>query len=136
MALDFKAAPGIDEIARRHAAATGNWNGCDWPTVFGRARLNLQDVRAAQAILMARATAGKEAEAWWEASRWLARVEQEAQEAETEARAAAELARAGKWVEALAHARNACDIETRYHQCLVWQPLRETLELALKRSSR
>jgi len=126
----------LDEIRDRFAHAVGQWIGCDWPTEFGRRRLDLRDLRADHAVLMARATAGTEAEAWWEASRWLARVETEALEAEAEARQAIAKAEAGSWLEALSHARAACDMEARYHSQLIWQPLRESVESAFRKSGR
>jgi hypothetical protein len=124
-----------DQIRRCFAQASGAWTGCDWPTEFGKSHFNLQNLSSSQAILMARATAGKEEVAWWEASRWLARIEQQALEAERQARLTVQAAEAKQWVTALAHARQACDIESNYHEHLIWQPLREAVEKALKASS-
>jgi hypothetical protein len=125
----------VQQISLAFTQAAGAWTGCDWPTEFGSAHLNLNRLSSAQAILMARATAGKEEDAWWEASRWLTRVEQEALEAEREARQAVQASQASQWVMALTHARNACDIEARYHTNLIWQALRDAIERALKKST-
>lgn len=125
----------VQQISLAFAQAAGAWTGCDWPTEFGDAHLDLNRLSSAQAILMARATAGKEEDAWWEASRWLARVEQEALEAEREAHQAVKASQASQWVTALTHARNACDIEARYHTSLIWQALRDVIERALKKSA-
>ncbi len=123
------------EITQLFTQSTGVWVGCDWPTDFGSYHLDLAGLSAAQAVLMARATAGKESSAWHDASLWLARIEHEALEAETEARAALDDACRGDWVAALEHARTACDIEARYHTRLIWQPLRDRIEAALRASS-
>lgn len=124
-----------DQISLLFTQAAGSWIGCDWPTEFGIARLNLDSLSSAQAMLMARATSDKEEDAWREASRWLARVEQEALEAEKEARLAVQAGQANQWVAARTHARNACDIEARYHQQLVWQPLRDAIERVFRTST-
>ena len=124
-----------NQVSRCFSEAAGVWTGCDWQTEFGFAHFNLQNLNSSHAILMARATAGNEEDAWWEASRWLARVEQEALEAERHARLALHAAEAKQWVTALIHARQACDIESRYHEQLIWQPLCEAVEKALKASS-
>jgi hypothetical protein len=121
-----------NQISRCFAQAAGAWTGCDWPTEFGSAQFNLQHLNSSQAILMARATAGKEEDAWWEASRWLARIEREALEAERQARLALQAAELKQWLTALNHARQACAIEASYHEQLIWQPLRDAVERALK----
>lgn len=110
--------------------AAGKWRGCDWPTRFGQSALNLDGLRAAQATLMARATAGSEAADWRAAVRWLTEVEGDARAAEQEARTAAALADSGELDEAIVCARRACTLESKYHGCLVWQPLYDTLEAA------
>jgi hypothetical protein len=125
----------VHPISLAYTEAAGSWTGCDWPTEFGQAHLNLDKLTSAGAILMARATAGGEEDAWWEASRWLAHVEQEALEAEKEARVAVHASESFQWVIALTHARNACDIEARYHTHLIWKTLRDAIEKALRNSS-
>lgn len=134
MGPETKTIQAVDDLSLAFAQAAGVWVGCDWPTEFGGTSLNLENLSSAHAVLMARATADKEADAWWEASRWLARVEQEALEAEREALAAVQAGKANQWVAALTHARGACDIEARYHNELIWQPLRTAAERALKTS--
>src|SRR5262245_395613 len=74
MKLQSDADDTVQQITCAFAQAAGAWTGCDWPTKFGSAHLNLDKLSSAQAMLMARATAGKEEDAWWEASYWLAQV--------------------------------------------------------------
>ena len=107
------------------------WRGCDWPTQFGQADLNLSGLRAAQAILLAEATSGSEAADWLAAAEWLSQVERDAQRATARAAKAAELAEAGKLPEALRRIEEACAIESQYHANLVWRPLREAIAAAL-----
>jgi hypothetical protein len=121
----------ITAIEQAYLSARGRWSGCDWPTHFGKTGLNLDGLKAAQALLLARATAGQEAADWRTAVTWLTQVEQEARAAEEEARQALALAQSGRLCEALAHARQAGTIAARYHRGTVWQPFREALETAL-----
>ncbi len=121
----------LDAIAATYRQGAGKWIGCDWQTDFGTAHLDLAQLKASQVLLLARATAGKEAADWQMASQWLTRVEKEAQEAETEAGIALALASTGQFREALFHAQQACAIETRYHSQPVWQPFCKALEQVL-----
>jgi hypothetical protein len=121
----------LQDIAAKYRQGAGKWTGCDWRTDFGSAHLDLAELKAAHALLLARATGGQEAADWQAASQWLSRVEQEAQEAETEAGIALALASTGQLHEALSHARAACAIELKYHSQPIWQPLCEALEQAL-----
>src|SRR5436305_13011804 len=105
-----------DLIRSAYLAGVGRWRGCDWPTAFGRGRLDLNGLKASQATLMARATSGAEAADWQAAARWLAEVERDVQSAAAEARVAADLAATGRLREALDHAGRACDLEAKYHQ--------------------
>ncbi len=99
----------IGEIAQAYEDATGSWTGCDWPTVFGRSKLNLQDwiageaeIAAVEAVSKARRNGTGEV-----AAVWLAEVEQRAKKAESEAAEAVAAADAGEWEEAVVHARRA-----------------------------
>jgi len=121
----------LAEIAAKYRQGVGKWTGCDWQTDFGPAHLDLAELKASQALLLARATGGKEAAVWQAASQWLSRVEQEAQEAEAEAGISMTLASTGQLREALVHAQQACAIETRYHSQPVWQPFCQELEQVL-----
>ncbi len=121
----------LDELAAKYQRGAGKWSGCDWPTDFGPSHLDLAELKASQALLLARATGGKEAADWQLASRWLSRIEQEAQEAEVEAGIALALASTGQFREALGHARHAFALETRYHSKPVWQPFCQALETVL-----
>ncbi|HYT93077.1 MAG TPA: hypothetical protein VEL76_30445 [Gemmataceae bacterium] len=113
----------LKEVESAYLQAAGKWIGCDWPTAFGERRLDLNGLKADQAVLLARATSGGERVNWRNAVNWLAQVERDAQAAEVEARTAVDLAAAGRLQEALQSSRRACAIEAQYHTCLVWQPL-------------
>src|SRR5262249_14531534 len=52
-------------------AAVGSWTGCDWPTEFGDAGLNLENVSAADARTRAESLCGSEATEWHAAANWL-----------------------------------------------------------------
>src|SRR5262249_10858215 len=84
-----------DDILRMFLSGKGQWSGCDWPTQFGATGLNLCALTAAQALLMARATAGVESADWRAAAQWLAEVETAARQAEASASQAALLAAEG-----------------------------------------
>lgn len=116
-----------DEILQAFLGGAGRWTGCAWPTRFGSAELDLCGLTAAQARLMARATAGAEAADWRAAARWLAEVEADARQAEEAARRAAQLAAAGRFAEAAELARAACDLEGRYRPAVVWRALHDTI---------
>jgi hypothetical protein len=119
-----------EEIERAFRQAAGQWAGCDWPTEFGTAGLNLNGLTAAKALMLARATSGRERADWQAALEWLTRLEQDARAAEDLARQALELARGGELEEALVHAERACAIEAIYHSRLVWRTLRDAIEAA------
>ena len=129
--MNFSSGQLLEEIADKHRQCVGKWTGCDWPTDFGTAHLDLADLKASQVLLLARATAGKEATDWQEAAKWLGQIEQESQVAETEAGIALSLASTGQLREALFHARQACAIEKRYHSQPLWQPFCSALEQGL-----
>ena len=120
-----------DAIHEAYARAAGRWTGCDWPTRFGEAELDLNGMRSDKALLMARATAGAESARWRDAARWLARVEQDARTAGEAARAAVALVGAGDLAAALEQARFACTLEAGYPHPPVWQPLRLAIEATL-----
>jgi len=119
------------EIAAALAASSGAWTGCDWPTQFGRNHLNLKGLRSSQALLMERATSGSEGADWRDAVAWLRRVEQDARQAESEARVAVRLAGCGRLLEALECAKRACAIEARYRKPPTWESLKDVIEAAL-----
>jgi hypothetical protein len=119
------------DLTDMYLQAAGQWTGCDWPTDFGLGHLNLEGLKASQALLLARATAGKEAADWRAAYRWLTTIEQEARQAELEAGGAFALAPSGQLREALHHARKAYVLEVQYHSQPIWQPLLEAVEQAV-----
>jgi hypothetical protein len=103
---------GFPEVSRAYEEGAGAWVGCDWPTRFGATRLDLNGRTAAEAKALAAEAPGTEAaKDWAAAAGWLARVEQCAGQAETEATAAVKAAGAGRWDEALAHAHRAWALE-------------------------
>jgi len=123
----------MDEIRRVYQEATGTWTGCDWPTVTGKTGLNLRRWTAAQARAMAQTV---QAEDWFLASDWLARIEHQAQLAETRAAEAMRAASEGRWRDALVNAEWAWSLEfttgraLRHGPPLAWQRLREVIEAA------
>jgi hypothetical protein len=116
-----------DEILGTFLSGRGRWTGCDWPTQFGAAGLNLCALTAAQALLMARATAGDEAAEWRAAVAWLGEVEEAARQAEAEANRAARLAAEGRLAEAAERAWAAIELEDRYRPAAVWRPLYDAI---------
>ncbi len=119
-----------DEILKAFLRGRDRWAGCDWPTRFGDTGLNLCALTAAQALLMARATAGAESAEWRKAAHWLSEVEAAAREAQEEASRAARLAADGEFAEAAECARTALDLESRYRPPVVWGPLHDAITQA------
>lgn len=105
----------------------GKWTGCSWPTRFGNSALNLDGLKASQARLMARSTAGAERAEWVAATRFLEEVERDAREAEEEACLAADLAILGQFDSAVQHMQRACSLESKYGTGRIWHPLCATL---------
>jgi hypothetical protein len=130
-------APDVEEIVRLYQETTGRWTGCDWPTSFGKARLDLNGVTAAEAE--AEGAAGPEAaHDWREAVRWLARVEMSAREAEREAGEAVAFARAAAWQNAARHAQRAWALEFTTGRPLwrrpsyTWRTLNQAIQMAAR----
>jgi hypothetical protein len=104
-------ARGPEQIERLYEQVAGTWTGCDWPTTFGKSRLDLHGTSAAEASQVP-VVFGTQAEVdWRQAAVWLARVERFAAEAEREGAAAMTAARAGDWEEAAHHAERAAALE-------------------------
>jgi len=127
--------PNLEEITRAYLEAAGTWSGCDWPTVFGPAELNLRGWTAAEAEAHALEVGREERKDWEAAALWLREVERRAQEAESEAEKAVAAAGAGDWRKAAEHARRAWMLEFATgrpfrHQPAGWQQLYELLDLA------
>ena len=102
----------MEEVTRAFDQAVGTWTGCDWPTVFGPARLDLNGITAAEAETLAVETDGlPEGEHWAAAARWLDELERLAARAEREAVLAVAEAEAGARAEAVEHARTAWSLE-------------------------
>jgi hypothetical protein len=122
--------PDVQGIIRAFEEAAGTWTGCDWPTRFGKAGLDLEGWSAAEAQAAAEEHRGLAEESYWRAaSSWLTRVEQYARRAEEEARQAVLDATAGDWCNALKHAQwaRACEFLTARTVWrgtpTTWQPL-------------
>lgn len=121
----------LEPVLQAFRQASGRWKGCDWPTALGQRGLNVEGLRAAQVLILARATSGREGDDCWDAALWLSRVEEEAREAENNAALALSLVGSGNLVAARECARRACAIEARYHRELVWQALYQAIEAAI-----
>lgn len=120
----------LTAIADAYERAVGTWRGCDWPTQFGNGDLDLNGWTAAEAESMAvESRDAEEVEDWTTAAQWLAGVEQNAAQAESQAALAVAAADAGEWGEAIEHARRAVLLEFAagrplWHLTpLTWQPL-------------
>lgn len=122
--------PGNDIVRRIHAVSTGKWWGCNWPTAFGPMNLDLENVRARQARLLAEATSGKESECWRAAARYLSQVEYDAAVAEQLASEAVHYAALGQLSESLKLIEDVVNLEAKYRTCETWKPLRDALALA------
>jgi len=128
--------PALEAIDRAYEEAAGTWTGCDWPTVFGRARLDLQGVSAAEAESRSvESIWRRQSEPWEEAAAWLRRLEGQAALAEEQASLAVAAAHRGEWREALAHAHRAWALEVNSgrhlrHETPAWQPLFRAIEAA------
>ena len=128
----------VREITGAYEDAAGTWTGCDWPTRYGKAGLDLDGWTAAEAAEFAGRHKGTDLETDWQAAaRWLARVEQCARRADEQASQAVQAAAAGDWRDALAHAQAACVCEHMTGRTLwrgtptTWQPLLRAVFAAL-----
>lgn len=128
-------------VSCAYEQSVGKWTGCDWPTQFGHNDLDLNGWTAAEAESMAIESRNtEEVEDWTTAAQWLAQVEQNATQAESQAALAVVAANAGEWGEALEHARRAVLLEFAagrplWHRTpLVWQPLFNAIKDAAIRS--
>ena len=120
--------PDLGAVARAYEEAAGTWTGCDWTTRFGNNDLDLKGWTAEEAESMAvESTDPDEVEDWTAAATWLAQIEKNAEQAETQAVLAVAAANAGEWGEALEHARRALLLEFASgrplwnHAPLTWQ---------------
>jgi len=102
--------PELAEVLRVYEAAAGTWTGCDWPTTFGSAGLNLEGWTAAEAEAKATEVGREERQIWEEAAGWLEEVERRAEEAESAAERAIRTANEGAWTAAAEHARRAWNL--------------------------
>jgi hypothetical protein len=127
----------LAEVCRAYEEAAGTWVGCDWTTNFGNSGLDLNGWAAGEAESMAvEATDPDEVEDWQAAAAWLAKVENNAAQAEKQAALAVAAANAGEWGEALDHARRAWLLEFATGRPLwkglplAWQPLWQAVKAA------
>jgi hypothetical protein len=117
----------MTSFSQLYELTKARWIGCDWPTKFGTAELNLSGVTARQAALLARATSGQESADWQQAAHWLTTVEADAEAARQAAEIAQQNAAAGRLQEALAHADRAVMLEVPYHRQAYWQELKNAI---------
>lgn len=124
----------MEMLRRAYQEATGAWVGCDWPTKFGTAQLDLNGCTSRQAKLMAdQATNAQQAEDWSKASAWLAEIEKHARNAEAQAAAAVAAAEQGDLPKASMHAERAWASEfatgrTLWHSSpFAWQKLQQVI---------
>ena len=134
--LPYTGQAGLEKSRTAYEEAAGTWTGCDWPTYFGSTGLDLNGCPAAEAEARAVEAAGSDdREVWAAAARWLAEVEQSAQEAEAQAAEALIAANAGEWADARDHARRAWALEfvtgrPLRHSPPTWQGLHHAIEAA------
>jgi hypothetical protein len=121
----------LNGITTAYQHGRGRWSRCDWPTSFGRSGLDLNGLESSQALLLARATAGRESADWRAAAQWLREIEEAAQQAEREAHLAVHLATAGRLCDALRHAQRAVELSTVYPRGRTWEPLRAAIARSL-----
>jgi len=117
----------MTSFSRLYELTKGRWIGCDWPTKFGTAELNLSGVTARQAALLARATSGQESADWQQAAHWLTTVEADAEAALQAAETAEQNVAAGRLQEALLFADRAVQLEEPYHRDACWQQLKDAI---------
>lgn len=123
------------QVANGYLTAAEKWQGCDWTTSFGLCGLDLCGLKAKQTRLLAEATSGAESEDWAAATRWLEHVERAACDARSAATAAVQLFGQHQWAVALKRANAACELESQYHEQLVWGPLRDLIADTIEQRS-
>ncbi len=133
--LEGRGRPELAEILRVYEEAAGTWIGCDWPTSFGPASLNLEGWSAEEAEGHALEVYREERALWEAAASWLEEVERRATEAEAEAETAVRVLNAGDWDRAAEHARRAWNLEfstgrSFRRQPPTWQRFYEVVTLA------
>jgi hypothetical protein len=127
----------LNDLRQAFRESAGTWTGCDWPTTFGKSKLDLEGLMATQAAAMAATSDdSQEVEDWIAASNWLARIEHHAQLAQKRAAAALQAAKEGRWRDALDNAELAWSLEfttgrpLRRGPPLAWQRFRDRVEAA------
>lgn len=126
----------LEDIRRAYEKATRRWTGCDWPTRFGKAGLNLCGLSSQTAADKAQQP-GEPRDDWLAARHWLAQIEQCADRAEMQAALALAAANAGDFATALQHAESACAIEraTGRVEALgssIWNDFRQAIAAACR----
>ena len=111
-------------------AALTEWVGCDWDTEFGESKQNLRGLRSRQAKLAAQATRGAESIRWWEACRFLERIERDARAAASLAKTAVAQWQRGDLATALSHLDKAIELESIHRSPRVYPLLRRRMLLA------
>jgi hypothetical protein len=129
--------PDMADVRRAYGEAAGAWSGCDWPTVFGPAALDLQGWTAAEAEARAVEAPAAGRKDWEAAARWLRELERRAEEAEAAGELAVRAAASGDWAQAAEHAWVAWAIEFStgrpFRQGMpTWQRLYKSMAAAAK----
>lgn len=114
-------------IERLYADAKGRWWGCNWRVEGGPQNLNLCDMRAYHANLLAEATSGEEAAAWQHAMSFLKQVEADAHNAERHAAKAVSFVLACDFANALIEINAAVTLESQHRESVVWKRLRDEI---------
>jgi hypothetical protein len=133
---DFVNEPADLEVVRAaYEGAKRTWTGCDWPTQFGKLKLELKGVTAGTAQAMAQSGLDADSAAEWQAAaHWLAKVENHAQRAEAFAALALAAANDDQWLQAQQHAAHAWDLEFATGRPIwrgapwTWQKLHQAIE--------
>lgn len=125
-----------DQIKRAFESGCGQWRSCTWFSPIGPAGADVHELSARQASLLAEATCGEESQTWEAAGKWLAKVEQDALEAEHLAAAAAQQIQLSNYAAALNYINLAVALEAQYRKPEVWCTMQHFIaELALRSSS-
>jgi len=108
------------------------WRSCDWHHSFPSLGIDLFGLKAVYAQRMARATCGKEAEAWQQVFMLLETIEADARKAASAARQAMDAVEQGDLEMALSLVLEACRLEGKWHSEVGWKSLEEAIRGKLR----
>lgn len=106
-----------------------------WYSPVGPDGVDIHELSARQAILLAEATCGQESQSWEAASKWLAKVEQDALAAEKFAETAAQQVQLQDYAGALDNINHAVALEAQYRPPQVWCNLQHLIAELVVESS-